>query len=149
MKAKNQKSAAVTFKTTPEKKEALASAAKAAGMDLSPYIEKQLELLSNLLNSEKVKAMFENREQQTAPFLSREGIRVYVTLESVTDVLRYYLGVDESYARVMSELLKEGRYLYHFASPEERAKIAKEDEEEQKNSTNNGNQSEHTTKDSK
>jgi uncharacterized protein (DUF1778 family) len=149
MKTKNQKTAAVTFKTTPEKKEALAAAAKAAGMDLSPYIEQQLELLSDLLNSEKVKALFENREQQTAPFLSREGIRVYVTLESVTDVLRYYLGVDESYARVMSELLREGRYLYHFASPEERAKIAKEDEEERKNSTNNGNKSENATKDSK
>ncbi len=149
MKTKNQKTAAVTFKTTPEKKEALTAAAKAAGMDLSPYIEKQLELLSDLINSEKVKALFEKRAQQTAPFLSREGIRVYVTLESVTDVLRYYLAVDESYARVMSELLKLGRYLNDFASPEERAKIAEENDEEQKNSSNNDNQSEDTLKDDK
>jgi len=149
MKAKNQKTAAVTFKTTPEKKEALVSAAKAARMDLSPYIEQQLELLFELLEGPEVKALLDARRSRTATFLNKDGKRVYVTLDSASDVLRYYVAANGSYGHIIAQLVREGRYLYDFASDDEKLKIAKEDEEEQKNSSNSEDQSEDTPKDNK
>lgn len=141
MKATNQKNSAVTFKTTPEKKEAMVLAAKAAGMDLSPYIEQQLQILFDLLESPEVKALLQARGSRTARFLRRDGKRVYVTLETASDVLRYYVVLDGSYERLIQQLLIEGRYLYDFACEEEKLKIAKEDGEEQKNSSNGDIQS--------
>ena len=132
MKTTKQKTAVVTFKTTTENKEALVSAAKAAGMDTSPYIEKQLELLAKLCNSDEVKSLFNKRESQTAKFLSRNGERVYVKLDSISDVLKYYIALDDSYACIMAQLIREGKYLYAFASEEEKDKIKKEAEEEKK-----------------
>lgn len=131
MKSK-PKTAVVTFKTTPENKEALISAAKVAGMDTSPYIEKQLELLHKLCNSEGVQDLFQKRQSQTANFLNKNGELVYLKLDSISDVLSYYMAIEVSYTWMMGQLKAQGKGIVDFATEAEKSKFAKEEEEKRK-----------------
>lgn len=137
-----KKTAVVSFKTTPQNKQGLDSKSKDEGTTTGPYVE---NILRKLLESDYVKTIMEKHRNELGYYLTRDGIRQDIKITSTEEAIQSLFMANDTLIRVMTILKKEGRFLYSFASEEEKNKIEEEAEKEEKIALNAEVQNQDTT----
>lgn len=109
-----KKTAVNSFKTTPIRKTELETLAKENGSALGPYIEKKIEAVTNVYESDLIHKLFQLYKGRKLSFLNLNGKKEFIEINAITDIHNCLLKILDERNYILKKLNEEGRVLADF-----------------------------------